>query len=142
MKKLNIISIITLCAIIVFLSNINISTANDFTSNNITIENDVKATKEKLHPVLLVKNNTNGDLQVTYDFYIHKGDAEEFSKDILVKANETLILEIPELHHLGDTRESRTIWFSWSETRSLKPLQNQIETAIFANPSKVELGLN
>lgn len=142
MKKLNIISIITLCAIIVFLSNISISTASDFSSNHITIENDVKATKEKLHPVLLVTNNTDTDLKVTYDFYVHKTDTQELSKDILVKANETVVLEIPELHHLGDTRESRTIWFSWMEKRNLKPLQNQIETAIFANPSNVELGLN
>lgn len=145
MKKLNLISIIILCAIIVFLANINVSTANDFTSNHITIENDVKATKEKLHPVLLVKNNTNMDLVVTYDFYVHKNDHQEFSDKISIKANESVVLELPQLHHLGDTKESRTIWFSWTETRQLKPLNNQIETAIFSNPitpPQIELGLN
>lgn len=145
MKKFNQLLIIIFCAIVALFTSINVSNAYDFTSEHITIENDVEATKEKLHPVLIVKNNTNTDLLVTYDFYIYKSDTSEFSNDIWIKANESVKLELPQLHHLGDTNESRTIWFSWIESSRLKPLQNQIETAIFSNPvtpPQVELGLN
>lgn len=145
MKNLKQLLIITLCAIIILLTNVNLSNAYDFTSDHITIENDVNATKQKLHPVLIVKNNTNTDILVTYDFYIHKTDSSEFSSKLLVKATESVVLELPQLHNLGDTKESRTIWFSWDENSRRKPLQNQIETTIFSNPitpSQIELGLN
>lgn len=145
MKKFKLLLVLSLCAIITLITNVNVSNAYDFTSDHITIENDVEATKQKLHPVLIVKNNTNTDLSVTYDFYIHENDPDEFSSKLWVKANESIILELPQLHHLGDTKESRTIWFSWDESTRRKPLQNQIETSIFSNPvtpPKTELGLN
>ncbi|MGL5347893.1 MAG: hypothetical protein ACRDA3_11125 [Peptostreptococcaceae bacterium] len=142
MKKLRFMLVVTLCAFIALCTNIMISHSNDFTSNHITLENDVEMTKEKLHPVIVVKNNTSKDLLVTYDFYVTNKDGDVYNNDILVKANDSYILEIPQLHHLGDSHESRTIWFNWSEPGRSKPLQNEIETTIFYNPVVEELGLN
>lgn len=144
MKKLRIALIITFCILISFISKTAVSNSYDFTSNSITVNNDIKSTQEKLYPVLILKNNTNYDLMVTYDFYINETDASEFADDILVKANSSTILELEQLHHLGDTKESRNVWFSWSEKDKLKPSQNQIKTAIFSNPKstpETELGL-
>ena len=100
------------------------------------------STKKKLHPVIIVKNNTDKDLLVTYDFYVTNKDEDVYNNDILVKANDSYILEIPQLHHLGDSHESRRIWFNWTEPNRIKPLQNEIETIIFSNPVVEELGLN
>ena len=145
MKKLKKLSLIILCAFITFSTSIIKSNAFDFTSEHITVKNDLSATEKKLYPVLILKNNTDKDLLVTYDFYIHKTDHDEFDGEILVKANRSTVLELPQLHHLGETRESRTIWFSWLANTKGKPLQAQIETAIFTNPvtnPDMELGLN
>ncbi|MEG2985858.1 MAG: hypothetical protein RR835_14260, partial [Peptostreptococcaceae bacterium] len=98
-------------------------------------KNDEKATLEKLYPVLIVKNNTNKDINVTYDFYINENDNTEFNSTILVKANESSVLGLPQLSHLGKIQESRRIWFSWQDEGKLKPSQNQVDTFIFKSPN-------
>lgn len=134
MKKYKIILVMTLCAMIILASNYRVSNAYDFTSKNITVKNDTQATKEKLYPVLILTNNTNDDLNVSYDFYVNKNDTSEYNGEILIKAKQSIQLELPQLHHLGDNQESTTIWFSWMEKSKLKPSQTQIETSIFSNP--------
>lgn len=142
MKKLRFMLVVTLCAFIALCTNTMISHSYDFSSDDITLENHVEMTQHKLHPVIIVTNNTDTDLLITYDFYIDKENTQVYNSEILVKANDSYLLNIPELHHLGDSQESRRIWFSWSDKSKLKPLQNQIDTAIFSNPVEEELGLN
>lgn len=56
--------VVTLCAFIALCTNIMISHSNDLVSDYITLENDVEMTQKKLHPVIVVKNNTDQDFLV------------------------------------------------------------------------------
>ncbi|MGL5718346.1 MAG: hypothetical protein ACRCXT_13955 [Paraclostridium sp.] len=116
--------------------------ANDFRSNEIILENDQKSTVEKGYPVIIATNTTDKDLDVTYNFYYSIENAQTIDKDIKIKANTSVVIEIPELKVLGKTGESRRIWFNWQNENLKKPSQNQIDTYSFKNKEKspVELG--
>lgn len=115
--------------------------ANDFNSNHITLANDEKATVEKKYPVIIATNNTDRALRVTYDFYYDEQETKEMNKELVIPANQSVVIEIPELSILGKTGKSRRVWFSWSEKSEMKPLMNQIETHPFKNEDKPSLEL-
>ncbi|MGL5694621.1 MAG: hypothetical protein ACRCXA_11125 [Peptostreptococcaceae bacterium] len=137
MKKTKKLLNLTLTLFLILGFNASNIMALDFTSNQIIVKNDAVATQVKLYPVLIVENTTDTELDVTYTFYINNDDASSFTDKVLsIKAHSKIVLEIPELHHLGDTKEQRSIWFSWNNANIRKPLQTQIETSIFKNPEK------
>lgn len=113
--------------------------------NHIIAKNDESATVSKGYPVISVTNTTNTDLLVNYNFHISDPDSpnfEQVSKDILIKANSTIVLELPQLSFLGETGDVRRIWFSWNEEGILKPLDTSIDTFSFKSVPHTELGMN
>lgn len=130
MRKIKTLLLAVLFVCSIFCNN-SFAQNYDFTSNHIEVENDAALTNKLGYPVLRVKNNTNSDLNVTYSFYINETDSYNYDNTFSIKANDTILLEIPQLSHLGSTKGTRTIWFNWSEKNIRKPLQNQIETIPF-----------
>lgn len=130
MKKIKFL-ILNVLFIVFISSSISFAQSFDFTSNHIKLENDKTLTDEYGYPVIKVTNTTDKDLDISYSFYINKTDTSNYDNNFTIKAKEQVILKIPELSNLGSTNETRSIWFSWSEDGSIKPLQNQIETILF-----------
>lgn len=130
MKKIKFL-ILNILFIIFISSSVSFAQSFDFTSNHIKLENDKTLTDEYGYPVIKVTNTTDKDLDISYSFYINKTDTSNYDNNFTIKAKEQVLLKIPELSNLGSTNETRSIWFSWSEDDSIKPLQNQIETILF-----------
>lgn len=125
--------IICVSFLLILILGVNNAKALDFTSNQIKVKNDIVATQKNLYPVLIVENTTDKDLVVDYNFYLYNDYSSSTSKQFSIKAYDTIVLELPELHHLGDSGEQRNILFSWNYAKTMKPLQTQISTAIFKN---------
>lgn len=141
MKKINKWYIMFIVCFLM-ISSFSLSYANDFTSKHMVLENDVNATLEKKYPVIIATNTTDVNLEVNYDFYVGEESDGQVIKKIMIPANQSVIIEIPELEVLGSTGQTRRVWFSWNERNARKPLQNEIDTHPFKNEEKIptELG--
>lgn len=129
-------------ASIIIMCSCGMGYANDFASEHITLKNNEEATVKKGHPVIIVTNNIDRDLSVTYDFYYDEESQHSMSKEVYIPANQSITIEIPELKILGKTGEIRRVWFSWNERNVRKPLNTQIDTYPFKYEeiSQPELG--
>ncbi|RDY26777.1 hypothetical protein CHL78_011950 [Romboutsia weinsteinii] len=122
MKKFN-LAFLTLLIVLSF------SVISNAYSSTISAENDIEATNEKHYPVALITNNRNVDITVEWGAY-----GDEFQGNILVPANTTVSLELPQLSFLGNNHETTTIWLTWNEENVLKPRGVDLITIPFNAP--------
>ena len=129
---------ISLAILLLLLATSNVNAL--FISKEIIPSNNIKESNQKHHPVINLKNTTNRNIKVDYDYYIVKVE-NKYIQDvgsIVVPAKTTVNLELPKLEFLGGTNNVRTIWFSWESDSKLKPNQNQIDTEYFNALDKTE----